>query len=181
MNSTVADLLWIDPTNRVHNTGYITHTDKAWARSYQPITNFFVHTRIYDDGNTYANFEPSFLPLYDDDNMRMMSPAVAPNQRAWRLESEADCELYFHTEISNVVLAAWNQYREVTQSSHNKPPSVQHISEEVDSTYTVKFSKGRTVLAIGEMKRNLIDAERWQLGDVARAAGQVKLSKELRG
>lgn len=106
---------------------------------------------------------------------------MAPNQRAWRLDTEADCELWFHTEISNVVLAAWNECREVTQSSHIKPPSVRRIAEEVDSTYTVKLSMNRTVLAIEEMKRNRVRGIRWQRGNLGDNPGQVKLSRELRG
>jgi hypothetical protein len=181
MDTTVGDLLWEEPTNHVHNTGYTTQTDKAWAQAYPSIENLLVHSSVFEDGYTYANFEPAFVPLYDDDAIRIASPAVAPNQRAWRLDTEADCELWFHTEISNVVLAAWNRCREVTQSSHIKPPSVQRIAEEVDSTYTVKLSMSRTVLAIGEMKRNLLRDDRWQRGNLVDAPGQAKLSKELRG
>jgi hypothetical protein len=37
----------------------------------------------------------------------MDEPAVAPNKRIWRLECEADCELWFHTEVSNVGCPGW--------------------------------------------------------------------------
>ncbi|KAH6622675.1 hypothetical protein F5144DRAFT_336230 [Chaetomium tenue] len=181
MSSSIGDLMWAEPTNIVHNTGYTTQTDKPWARAYPPIENLLVHSSVLGDGNTYANFEPAMLPLYDDDVIRLASPAVPPNQRVWRLDTEADCELWFHTEISNVVLAAWNECREITQSSHIKPPSVDRISEEVDSTYTVKLNMDRTVLVIGEMKRNLLRNDWWQKGDLGSAPGQAKLSKELRG
>ncbi|KAK3940852.1 hypothetical protein QBC46DRAFT_458638 [Diplogelasinospora grovesii] len=49
----------------------------------------------------------------------------------------------------------------------------------VNSTYSVKFGGARTVLAIREMKRNLLNAPFWQRGDISSSAGQ-KLSQELR-
>jgi len=107
--------------------------------------------------------------------------ARRPNDRAWRLESEADCELWFHAEISNVVLTAWNHYPRVTQSSQIKPPRENSISEEVDSMYCVKDGQTKTVLTIGEMKRNLIQRMYWQAGNISRSSSQEKLSKELRG
>jgi len=43
------------------------------------------------------------------------------------------------------------------------------------------YSIGTKVIAIGEMKRNLIDREQWRSGNVTRAQNQKKLSQELRG
>lgn len=181
MSTTVADLLSENPTNWVHNTDYITYSDKSWARSYHPIRNIIVHTSIGQGRFTNADVETAFLPWSDDDDLRMRAHAVPPNQRTWRFETEADCELWFHSEISNVVLAAWNQHPIVTQTSHTKPPRVDRIPEEVDATYSVKFGDTKTVLAIGEMKRNLLDARRWQRGEISENEAQNKLSKELRG
>ncbi|KXX77148.1 hypothetical protein MMYC01_207562 [Madurella mycetomatis] len=181
MNTTVADLLNQHPTNVVQNTGYVTQSDKSWTRNYHPIRNVLVHTLIGEDGLTYANFERAFLPWDADDSLRTTVHAVSPNHRTWRFESEADCELWFHSEISNIVLPAWNQFPVVTQTSHTKPPRVDNISEEVDAVYSVRFGGGRTVLAIGEMKRNLVDARLWQRGNIYSNAGQKKLSQELRG
>ncbi|KAK0701106.1 hypothetical protein B0T21DRAFT_321997 [Apiosordaria backusii] len=180
MNTTAA-LLSEHPTNYVYNTDYVTQSDKAWARNYRPIHTMLVHTSIGGDGLTYADFKTAFLPRDDDDDLRLRASAVPPNQRTWRLQSEADCELWFHSEISNIVLAAWNQYPVVTQTSHTKPPLIANISEEVDTTYSVKFGATRTVLAIGEMKRNLVDPRLWQGGDISSSASQKKLSQELRG
>jgi hypothetical protein len=135
-------------------------TDKAWARSYRPIQNLMVHTFVDNNGYSNTLFDRGFHPWYEDDDLRLGSTAVAPNRRTWRLESEADCELWFHTEISNITFAAWSDYRAVTQSSHIKPPREDSISEEVDSTYTVKYQNRRTVLAVGEIKLNLIDPVR---------------------
>jgi len=97
------------------------------------------------------------------------------------LDCEADCELWFHTEVSNVVLAGWDRYRQVTQASQTKLPRTENIPEEVDATYSIKYGNERTVIAIGEMKRNLIQAAAWQAGNVLQVAGQKMLSRELRG
>lgn len=181
MNTTVADLLSQHPTNEVQNAGYVTQSDKSWTRNYHAIRNILVNTLIGEDGLTYANFERAFLPWDADDSLRTTAHAVSPNHRMWRFESEADCELWFHSEISNIVLPAWNQFPVVTQTLHTKPPRVDNISEEVDAVYSVRSGGGRTVLVIGEMKRNLLDASLWQRGNISSNAGQKKLSRELRG
>jgi len=184
-NTTVADLLGQHLTNEVQTTGQATQSDKAWTRNYHPIRNLYVHTQVNhrDDGLVYANFERALLPWDADDTMRTAEPAIPANHRIWRLESEADCELWFHSEVSNIVLAAWSQFPVVTQSSHIKPPrDDQRISEEVDAVYSIKTrTVSRAVLAIGEMKRNRVDPDRWQSGDISSLPGQVKLSQELRG
>ncbi|AEO69952.1 uncharacterized protein THITE_2171159 [Thermothielavioides terrestris NRRL 8126] len=179
--ATVYDLLTQHSTNVVHNTHYVTQSNKEWARNYHPIRNLVVHSYHGGDGLVHADFDSAFLGSYEDDGMRMDEPAMAPNKRIWRLECEADCELWFHTEVSNVVLAGWNRYPQVTQTSHTKPPRVENIPEEVDAMYTIKYRNERTVIAIGEMKRNLIQAAAWQAGNVLQVAGQKMLSRELRG
>ncbi|KAL2255464.1 hypothetical protein VTK26DRAFT_3346 [Humicola hyalothermophila] len=181
MDFTARDQISQHPTNRVNSPDYITYTDKPWARICAPIQNILVHTAIGADGKTSANFEAAFLPWCDDDRLRLDEYAVPPSRRTWRLETEADCELWFHTEISNVLLAAWSRYPEVMQTSHTKPPRVESIPEEVGSTHSVKFGGVRTVLAIGEMKRNLIDVRAWQRGDISNKSAQKELSQELRG
>jgi hypothetical protein len=113
--ATTAALLSEHPTNYVYNTDYVTQSDKAWARDYCPNHNLLVHTSIDRDGLTHADFETPFLPRDHDDDLRLGASALPPNQRAWHLQSDADCELWFHSEISNIVLAAWNQYPAVTQ------------------------------------------------------------------
>ncbi|KAK0640842.1 hypothetical protein B0T16DRAFT_514790 [Cercophora newfieldiana] len=180
--TTVYKLLQEHPTNPVHNPQYVTGSDKNWAQRYPAISNLIVHTTIDGNNCTRANFDQAFLPLDGDDTMlRTTVEARRPNERAWRLESEADCELWFHTEISNVVLSAWNQFPPVTQCSHIKPPREDSIAEEVDTMYCVKDGGVKTVIAIGEMKRNLINSELWQIGDISSSSRQEKLSKELRG
>jgi hypothetical protein len=115
------------PTNSVHNTRYTTGSDKEWARRYKPITKLIPHTYVAN-GITYADFEEALLPLYDDDHFRMNEPTAASNPRGWRLEVEADCENWFNSEISNIVLAAWTRYPSVLQTSHNKPLSDENIA-----------------------------------------------------
>jgi hypothetical protein len=159
---------------------YTTGSDKEWARRYKPISNLVPHTRIID-GITYAEFDQGFLPLYDDDLVRMNEPAVAPNTRRWRFEMEADCENWFNSEISNVVLAAWFNYPSVLQTSHNKPLTEENISENVDVTYSTRIGNQRVPLAIGEMERGLIDPRVWQAGDISSKGSQKRLSQELRG
>ncbi|CAH0046087.1 unnamed protein product [Clonostachys solani] len=178
--STAEALILQHPTNSVNNPLYVTGSDKAWARDYEPIKRVITHTFVGSDGITYANFEDAFLGLHDDDALRFRQPAVPPNNRHWRLESEADCENWFNTEITNVVLSAWHSYPPMTQTSHTKPLLEQNTPENVDSTFSVKFGQQRRTVAIGEIKRNLIDTADWQRGSIT-AASQRKLSQELRG
>jgi hypothetical protein len=105
----------------------------------------------------------------------MAEPAREPNFRRWRLEYEADCESWFHNEVSNVVLAAWASYPGVLQTSHAGPLSLtEQIAESVDATYSTKINGERVPLVVGEFKRNLIDMEAWQTGDLSSVEGQKK-------
>jgi hypothetical protein len=52
MTTTASELVFQAPTNPVHNTGYRTQTDKAWARSYRPIQNLMVHTFVDNNGRS---------------------------------------------------------------------------------------------------------------------------------
>ncbi len=179
--TTVFDLLLLDPINPVVNENNVTTSNKEWASRYHPLRNLIVHTQVGPDGRVYANWDGAFLPACDDDTLRMGEPATHPNPRLWRFETEADCELWFHTEVSNVVLAAWTQYGRVTQTSHTKPPCEANISEEVDAMYGVDYANSTVVVAIGEMKRNLIRPELWQAGNPSGLVSQQMLSRELRG
>ncbi|KAM4061001.1 hypothetical protein HRG_010088 [Hirsutella rhossiliensis] len=103
--STIGDLLVQNPTNPVQVTDLQTGTNKEWADKYHSIKNIIVLTRV-ENGWVQADFQTACHPLYDDDTVRMNTSAVPLNERRWRLQTEADCELWFHSEISNVVLAA---------------------------------------------------------------------------
>ncbi|KAF2456631.1 hypothetical protein BDY21DRAFT_39767 [Lineolata rhizophorae] len=127
-----------------------------------------------------AEFEPAFLPMYNDDSIRLQEPCVAPNARQWRFEVEADCEAWFHAEISNIVLSAWANYPTILQSSHNKPLSEVNTTETVDVMYSMKYGNAKLPLVIGEFKRNLIHPVQWQSGETP-SSSQKKLSRELRG
>lgn len=178
---TAQDLILEHPSNPVHNPLYVTDSDKRWARNYKPIVNATCRTMVANNGITYANFDDAFLPLYEDDNLKLSQPAERPNSRKWRFETEADCENWFNTEIVNVVLSVWSCYPSILQSSHNKPVSEENIPENIDSIFTFKLRGAKRVLAIGEIKRNLIKPTLWQRGNPSTSASQKKLSQELRG
>ena len=118
---------------------------------------------------------------YHDDALRLNEPVHPPNYRRWRLQSEEDGLVWFHTEISNVVLAAWARYPELLQVSHEKPLS-ETVSESqvVDIAYSIRPEGGKRVqIAIGEFKRGLIDPASWQGGKLRKS--QIAFSQELRG
>ncbi|KAJ3528748.1 hypothetical protein NM208_g10064 [Fusarium decemcellulare] len=179
--ATAQDLVLQHPTNPIYNTFLATQSDKVWSRNYAPIKNIICHSGIDGAGTTQANFEEAFLPLYDDDTVRLRQPAVRPNSRHWRFETEADCENWFNTEIVSVVLSAFNAYPVLMQTSHAKPLSEETITENTDLTFSVKIGNRRHAVAIGEMKRNILEPRAWRTGNVSAAKQQEKLSKELRG
>lgn len=179
MATTVRSLILQQPENPVDNPEMISYTDKTWARDYPPINNFLIHTTMDEQGLVQANFDSAFLPLDADDETRLSETAYPPNARRWRLETEADMEHWWHTEVSDVVLAAWSRFPSIVQTSHTKPLSDVNIPENVDSTYAMYIANMRAAVVIGETKRNLINAQEWQRGHLTRP--QMKLASELRG
>jgi hypothetical protein len=99
--------------------------------------NLTVHTTVDHEAIVHAAFDPAFLPLCNDEEKRTTEPSYPANSRFWRLETEADVEHWWHTEISDVVLAAWATYPAVVQSCHIKPLVDVQIPENVDSTYAI--------------------------------------------
>lgn len=96
----------------------------------------------------------------------------------------ADRELWFHTEISNVVLSAWNKYPAVAQMSYPKPQGLTNPADEVPIAYSMQCGSITAVLAVGEIKKNAIDRVAWQSGNLGVGqmhAAQRRLSQELRG
>jgi len=91
--ATVRDLITQTPQNPVWNEGNTTQSNKAWAQTYRPIRNLLVHSSEGQDLLVYADFDNAFLPMGDDDDLRLRAAAREPNGRVWRFESEADCEL----------------------------------------------------------------------------------------
>jgi len=173
------DLIGQHPSNTLYNPRLVSYTDKTWARPYPPMQNLTVYTTIDNEGTVHASFDPAFLALDNDEEKRASEPARSPNERYWRLETESDVEHWWHTEVSDIVMAAWARYPTIVQTCHTKPLSDITISENVDSTYGVYIGNQRYPVAIGEMKRNLINGKDWQTNSLRDA--QQKLARELRG
>jgi len=178
--ATAGALLSQDPTNEIYDTGYTSSTDKPWAQAYPsvPKQRLKVHTTIDASGTTHVDFDTALIPLQADDERRLNEAAQAPNERYWRLDTEADIEHWWHTEVSDVVMAAWARYPRIVQTSHTGPPSV-NVPESVDCTYATYMSNQRVPVLIGEMKRNFIKPRQWLARELNE--GQVKLARELRG
>ncbi|KAM0439584.1 hypothetical protein ACHAPT_000676 [Fusarium lateritium] len=115
----------------------------------------------------------------DDEVKRMSEVGQPPNSRHWRLETEADIEHWWHTEISDVVLAAWRRYPTIVQTDHTNPLRKTDIPENADSTYAMYLNGSRAPVVIGEMKRNLIRVDSWYQGTLTEP--QQRLARELRG
>jgi len=159
---------------------YKSYTGKPWAREYAPLQKMSVHTSFDHTGLCHATFDTAFIPLYDnEEEKRGNEPAYPPNTRFWRLESESDIEHWWHAEVSDIVLSAWAQYPRMVETCHAKPLRLVNVPENVDSTYSVYIGNQRSPIAIGEIKRNLINDREWQAGILG--AAQQKLASELRG
>lgn len=167
-------------SNRRESSDYRTVLNKEWARRNKPIANLVVHTGVGPDGVVYANFDEGFLPLYHDDTLRMSEPCEDANVRQWRFETEADCENWFHAEVSNIVMAAWTAYPTVMQLSQSKPPTAGPIPETADIVYSTKIGNTKHILAVGEIKKSVIDRGAWQSGQLPAGGEQQRLSQELR-
>lgn len=182
MATSAVDLLTQHPTNSI---AYIPNkgaqTNKSWALNYHPISNLIIHTTVSPGGVVEATYEPAFLPLKDDDSLRLSESALPPNKREWHIFNAADRELWFHTEISNIVLAAWSRYPAVVQTSHPKPQGFNSPADEVPIAYSMQRGSIRAILAVGEIKRNVIDREVWKSGHLDAEGTQERLSRELRG
>ncbi|KAK1749602.1 hypothetical protein QBC47DRAFT_465494 [Echria macrotheca] len=177
----LSQLFQESPSNYAHFTGYTTATDKPWAKKYPPITELVVHTSVVVDEagkeKTIADWDTAMLPSFDDDRLRLNAHGERPNRRRYRLDTESDMALWFHTEVSNVVLAAWNDNPAAVQSCEAKPWTEEPISETVDVTYSLSAGD-KPPLAIGEFKRNLINVFEWRTGNLRISQ---RLSRELRG
>ncbi|KAL8296459.1 hypothetical protein RB597_005850 [Gaeumannomyces tritici] len=167
-------------SNPAHFTGSKTATDKKWAKNFEVIIDLCVHTysNVNEHGRiTIADWDTAMLPPFADDKLRMDALGERPNRRLHRLYAEPDMALWSHTEVSNVVLAAWNKYPAALQTSEAKAGIDASAAETVDVTYGLPAG-GRQPLVIGEFKRNLIDPEEWMAGSLT---SSKNLSKELRG
>jgi len=148
-------------------------------RQYHYIQKVSLHSFEQEDGSVGANFD-AFGPEYADDHFRMGEPAYPPNQRRWRLETEQDMVVWFHTEVSNVVLAGWTSQPDILQTSQGKPLHG-NVPEMADVLYSIKVHNKRLPLVVGEAKRCLIKGQFWQNGRPDKSESQKALSRELRG
>ncbi len=187
MTTTVQELLAQHPVNPVHDTKYYTSSNKAWTKAYPPITNMRVHTQVLREWTdergdecwtVKADFDGPFLPEYDDDHMRFGERVYPPSYRKWRLSSEKDGHLWFHTEVSNIVLAAWANYPNIFDAAEEKPHSDENSKETVDTGYSIKHQRHSLHLAVGEFKRGLLDFQQWQTGRLK--GSNLAFSQELR-
>lgn len=189
MSTTVDQLILEHHTNPVNcNTDYISQSDKSWIRKYPAITKLAVHSYPQPGGAVTTMFDGPFLPQYEDDGLRGSQPAYPPNERSWVLNSKDDNATFFHTEVSNIVLAGWTKYPPVHQASKAPPSQDKSIPETVDIVYTAKPTgmngeNSRQItkvpLVIGEFKSRVIHKHQWQNGELQ--GSQKILSQELRG
>src|SRR3569833_1612138 len=181
----ISQLLGEQPTNYAEYTGGTTDTNKEWTKDFHPIARFRVRSRTGEDDPTtvYADWDGPLLPLFADDDVRMGLLGSRPNPRRHYLGTEADCAVWFHTEVSNIVLSALTAYPEVLQINETKPHSDSSTEQETeDVVYTLPpHAWHDRPLAIGEWKRNLIKQDAWRQGCIEGAGAQMKLSRELRG
>jgi len=56
-------------------------------------------------------------------------------------------EHWWHTEISNVVLAAWTRHPTMVQTCHTKPLTEVTTAENVDCTYSIRIDNQRVPVA----------------------------------
>lgn len=169
------------PNDIVHTESNSGQNNRSWIPNYHPISNLIVHTTISLDGVVNATYEAGFLPEGNDDRLRLNAIALPPNKREWHLLSVADRELWFHTEISNIVLAVWSQYPTVLQTSHSRPHEVSTPADEVATAYSIQRGSSRAFLVVGEIRKNVINRDVWQSGNLTTKATQNRLSQELRG
>lgn len=170
--------------NPVHDSAHNEETDKPWVQRFAPITGLLVRTRDVDDGWIAGDFNEAFLPEYEDERERNELPGSATRPREWRLETKANCEAYFRTEISGVVLAAWARVG-VYEDRQHRPVLARNeaIQDTVDIAYTwmTTVHHKTWIMAIGAIKLREIDRPLWQSGDISASESQMRLSRELRG
>jgi hypothetical protein len=178
--STVGLLLQQHPVSLVRETGYRTQSNKGWLKDHPPVLRFELHTGRAR-GAIQANLDGPLEPLMVDDGFRFDTPAHPPNPRAWRFSSETDVANWFHHEVSNVVLAAFQRYPALLQVAEAGPLTHIQINERVDVMYTVGHGGSKQCVLVVEMKRNLIDSAYWMKVTKRDMEGQQKLGRELRG
>ncbi|KAK3364646.1 hypothetical protein B0T25DRAFT_493571 [Lasiosphaeria hispida] len=143
---------------------------------YPAFNQFCIQTQVQNNSCVTANFNP-FLPLQDDDELRLSELAYPPNCRSWRLASEADASNWFHHEVSNIVIAAWAKYPNLLETAEAPALSETKVYQIVDILCSMSHANNtlRLPAAAGEWKRNMINAREWQMGN-PKSATQQRLS-----
>jgi hypothetical protein len=177
---TIQDLLMQHSTNPVDDTENSTNHVKDWAKNFLPIKKVEVRTYEGEDNWIYADFDEAFLPLSEDDKARLAHLGNPPNYRQYRFESETDHSIWWHTEVSNIVITAFHSQPAVVQQAEVKPFTDERVVETVDIVYSMRPFSTRFALAIGEMKRGGIKELEWMSGKIT-SPRQQNLSRELRG
>ncbi|POR33134.1 Uncharacterized protein TPAR_06662 [Tolypocladium paradoxum] len=88
----------------------IEHRLRSGDDSGPPTPLRWMSFREYDKAPRSCDEGPLLLPSFDNDQNRLNEPSGFPNERSWRLETEADMENWWHTEVSSPILSAWNRY-----------------------------------------------------------------------
>lgn len=187
--TTTGALLSEHPTNPIDDLRRTSNVSKEWTKTFNTITKVNVctiDTLVGETTRTTAAFDGPLLPEYEDDTLRFNMPAFPLNYREYVLDTELDGANWFHTEVSNPVLAAWARYPGITQRAHQASPAAEHDTAKiVDVTYSVNRGLEKTEpnerihVAIGEFKRGLIDIGRWRTGKIS--GSSLSLTQELRG
>ncbi|UNI15366.1 hypothetical protein JDV02_001903 [Purpureocillium takamizusanense] len=168
------DILEEHPYNAVYNLENRSSTDKRWARDYAPIKAdpSRLHT-IMDASGILVPDWSFFVPALSDDTIRRQEVSLRTNNmRRWVLDSEEDGAGYFLVEIVSPVLSKFVNFPGIIYRSFGSQNGVI-----VDCAFEWD---GRRI-AIGEYKRNLIDARAWYTSDFDKLPSQNKLTRELRG
>jgi hypothetical protein len=175
MSTTVRSLLSEHSSNPVQDTGYYTDSRKRWQEKYTSITKFRVQTQVQNNGCVTANFDP-FLPLQEDDELRLNELAHPPNRRSWRLASKADAGNWFHHEVSNVVITAWAKYPNLLQTAEAPAMTETKVDETVDILYSTFHASSSLRLAVAAGEWN--ETQSW-LGNCKQGTSSPSLSKNL--
>ena len=121
----------------------MTETNKEWTKQYPAIEDVQAHTFEQEDGSVGANWDP-LGEEHADDAARKELQAYPPNRRSWFLNTEQDMVVWFHTEVSNVVLAGWAAQPDVLQTSQGTPLHG-NSAETADILYTVTTPDGKRI------------------------------------
>jgi hypothetical protein len=173
--------------NPVHDSARKEESREAWFQRFPPIARLVVRTRNVSRGRIAGGFDEAFLPNYGGERYYGEPAGPATESREWHLKTEADCEAYFLTEISSVVVAA------LAKSVFEIRKQGRHLTDDLipsdanNIAYKCCVRKGLKRLpmpvpaVMGVSKLREINRLLWQSGDISSSESQMNLSRELRG